>query len=225
MLYFLCKWRGRAHVSLKTCYSTFIRIFNVTAENVSLNYVTLPTFDHFFKPQKNGDFIWLSQIGMSKNTKQCISVHSKCLQKLRPFIENPSNNLKKKKKNQISVWEWFSHPQSGLQDLVKVEQPWLFGELTGCQASSQPSPPVTLITLASGLLGPFAKPQAPSGSSKVQEVQAIVTREPHSTLLLLMELLASKETTSCLWHSHSPCPDQHHLDFSHSSCTRSHSKN
>lgn len=62
------------------------------------------------------------------------------------------------------MWGWSSHPQFGLQDLVKVEQPWLFVELTGCQAGFQ-LPPVTLTTPASALLGPSAKPQAPRGSS------------------------------------------------------------
>lgn len=46
---------------------------------------------------------------------------------------------KKKKKDKLSVWGWHSHPQFGLQNLVKVEQPWLFGELTACQTGSQPS--------------------------------------------------------------------------------------
>lgn len=95
-----------------------------------------------------------------------------------------------------------SHPQFGLQNLGKVEQPWLFGELTGCQAGSQPSPPVALTTVTSGLLGPFAKPQAPTGSSKAQKAQAAASRKPHD-ILLLKVLLASRKTTSHLQLSHS----------------------
>lgn len=101
--------------------------------------------------------------------------------------------------------------------------PWLFAELNGCQAGFQ-LPPVTLTTAASGLLGPFAKPWAPIGSSEAQEPQPVATRELHSILPLLMVLLVSRETTSCLGHSHSL--DQRHLDFSHYSiCTWSHSEN
>lgn len=85
---------------------------------------------------------------------------------------------KKKKESNICVGliGWSLHPQFGLQDLVKVEQPWLFAELTGCQAGFQ-LPPVALTTAALGLLGPVTKPQASTGSSKAQEAQAIVTRE------------------------------------------------
>ena len=82
--------------------------------------------------------------------------------------------------------------QFGLQDLVKVEQPRLFGELTGCQAGFQPSP-VTLTTVAPELLVLFAKPQALTGSLKAQEAHVGVTRELHSIFLLLMVLLASRE--------------------------------
>lgn len=90
----------------------------------------------------------------------------------------------------------------------RLSNPWLFGELTSCQAGSQTSR-VTLTTVAPGLLRVSGKSQAPTRSLKVQEAQGVVTGEPHIIFLLLMVLLASREPlhasdrvlTSTIWTS------------------------
>lgn len=72
-------------------------------KNIRLNCMKLPKFDHFLT-YKNGNFMWLSQIGMNKNAKQCVLIHPKCLKQLRSIIENPSNDCLKK---QIKyLWDW-----------------------------------------------------------------------------------------------------------------------
>lgn len=114
-----------------------------------------------------------------------------------------------KKKDQTSAWGWPSHSVwsaelcEGWATLVIWGADWPPSWLPATSTA-------TLTTVASGLLGPSAKPQAPTGSSKAQEAQAVATREPHG-ILLLMVLLASRDTSSCLRHSHRPSPDQHYL--------------
>lgn len=76
------------------CYFTFITIFNMTGENIRLNHIKLPTFDFFFYIQK-----W--QVHMVKSNRY-----------EREHKAGDFNWLivKKKKKHQISVWGWSSHP-------------------------------------------------------------------------------------------------------------------
>jgi hypothetical protein len=70
---------------------------------------------------KNGNSIWLDQIGTNKNAKQHILNHPKYLMELKTFKESISNNFKKKKKGSNIGMANVPHPQFSLQDLMQVE--------------------------------------------------------------------------------------------------------
>lgn len=206
MLNFLHKERGRAKVSLKICYSTLIRVFNVTGESIRLNHIKLPTFDLFFFNSQKWPFHIVKSNRYERKHK---AIDFKWL-------------LKKKKRIKylcgadrliLTPPVWSAGPCEGWATLAICRADWLPSWLpaTTCCFDNCSFRATRTCYKTPGIYRQLKGSRGPSYSDQ-------------RTLRLLMVLLASRETTSLLWHSHTP--DQRHLDFSHySSCTWSHSEN